>query len=229
MPQVLCKPFVVQIDLRNPFSFADMEAWNHVFNQPAEAQKGSTPTRRFAIRFRKELTRPHLFNGKWHRVEVLEVASPALKPLRAQNRRRDRRRARPRPARHVPRPRARGRPQHPVHDGAVSRGRNRAADQRSAHDDRAVRRRRARRHAVRRRVTAPTCSASGCARRQALTLEHAVKRITSEPADFFGISERGRLKPGLAADVAIFDPQHGRLGASARECATICRAADGGW
>src|SRR6202140_4586007 len=42
--------------------------------------------------------------------------------------------------------------------------------------------------------------------RQAMTLEHAIKRITSEPADFFGMRTRGRLKPGLAADVAIFDP-----------------------
>ena len=41
--------------------------------------------------------------------------------------------------------------------------------------------------------------------RQALTLEHAVKRITSEPADFFGIQRRGRLRPGLAADITIFD------------------------
>jgi len=42
--------------------------------------------------------------------------------------------------------------------------------------------------------------------RQALTLEHAVKRLTSEPADFLGLSERGRLAPGKAADLAIFDP-----------------------
>jgi len=42
--------------------------------------------------------------------------------------------------------------------------------------------------------------------RQALTLAHAIKRITSEPADFFGMRMRGRLKAGLAADVAIFDP-----------------------
>ncbi len=41
--------------------------------------------------------------------------------------------------------------------------------------------------------------------RQALTLENAIKRITSEPADFFGIKDRGRLKVGLPADVAIFD------------------------
>ena len=42
--------------------------------------------------------------------------------------------------------------------------------------------------------------------RQALTLEQAIKRITSEPADFFGMRARGRLRAGLAADVAIFDP-----------------------
>jgi N-acyl-D-amino-acid deacylase len=42
--------------------------------------------------------------------------------------------------------------------------------------------------------------------KQVLTLEHAIKRITSEPADFFGFTDRGRLKPGNAADVVVFDP-----------------------
>ena len=65
--------------------------------------------------------------------------------------------------------------------------------------------------------------------KQAMTLEQGIKRLTSEPADFFGIKDRGRLKKGLAADVAIFDPEHGRLGAGARRCATICPAADGAW
>src|SRR5437588_12821297 len=41
--------------------------------------------------------------------------------------------------------------------------------------------------------------------RGALTLEEAVRRMTSDPADFFGIRDRGRLAPGMAADVAIFD------------------------
>ena len=40
VPQVLCKPFVVQMDLRNPFSFADMELWGPVFNQPLEEAEG---------------------------------------------------------------------------------------------------------------------------------------------------------------------------------------------
>ena len=38
-----------------------------------------------------------------------------------------------------------------------------------------------------------------------MALEHAVKRITSEPAAFFGLSDRGRLAPGMAADITIFD------------------------
>jgi len=42
--------------------------------------------------------------------------------------------------------------------------------------------------------------------RQALTLKAGVRRLTSDPAEVFGVRGRGRLAPGLAADVAIFDP-----------------------
>ena len=40
---------------------------------------------------------------------------------------------------------------------------------------------------------------------RALTLERAIQRITSEPADFFGFRDRGRLRAGAAADIVIFD------------------------
>jgi len=49
---------------------------------------------------------------------------------------------------------------------------------------------------------------------RALTLEHAVKRITSEPAQFFGFHDRGRLAPGAAADIVLFDAE--RIGSPAR-------------
>ncbi|OGA64744.1 MAG: amidohydrolase [Betaproteobacteria bacterium RIFCSPLOWO2_12_FULL_68_20] len=42
--------------------------------------------------------------------------------------------------------------------------------------------------------------------RKVLTLEEAVRRMTSDPADFFGIKDRGRIAPGMAADLVIFDP-----------------------
>jgi len=42
---------------------------------------------------------------------------------------------------------------------------------------------------------------------KAFTLERAVQRLTGELADAFGIRNRGRIAPGLAADLVIFDPE----------------------
>jgi N-acyl-D-aspartate/D-glutamate deacylase len=39
-----------------------------------------------------------------------------------------------------------------------------------------------------------------------LTLPDAVRKMTSLNADKLGIADRGRLRPGLRADVAVFDP-----------------------
>lgn len=41
---------------------------------------------------------------------------------------------------------------------------------------------------------------------QVMPLERAIAKLTSEPADLFGIRERGRLAPGQAADMLLFDP-----------------------
>ncbi len=42
--------------------------------------------------------------------------------------------------------------------------------------------------------------------KEVLTLEHAVHLLTARSADLFGLHDRGRLTPGAAADVTIFDP-----------------------
>src|SRR6185295_18361776 len=39
--------------------------------------------------------------------------------------------------------------------------------------------------------------------KQVMTLEHAVRRLTSEPAAFYGITQRGTIQKGLAADFAL--------------------------
>src|SRR5205814_524576 len=42
--------------------------------------------------------------------------------------------------------------------------------------------------------------------KRVLSLEEGVRRLTSEPAEVFGIADRGRLAVGLAADLTVFDP-----------------------
>jgi N-acyl-D-aspartate/D-glutamate deacylase len=42
--------------------------------------------------------------------------------------------------------------------------------------------------------------------KQALTLEHAVRRLTFDSASALGLFDRGLLRPGMAADIVIFDP-----------------------
>lgn len=203
-PQVLCKPFVVQLDMRNPFTFADMQSWNHVFNQPAEAQKRIYADPAFRATFREELKKPHLFTGKWHRVEVLEIGRPDMKHLERKT----------------------------VQEIAAERGADPLDTflDLAIEDDLDIQFTMAQYHeeGIQRLIGDPRtmlglsdggahvdmlCDAGYCTyllgkwvrEREALTLEHAVKRITSEPADFFGIKQRGRLKAGLPADLAIFD------------------------
>jgi N-acyl-D-amino-acid deacylase len=213
VPQVLCKPFVIQMDLRNPFSFADMELFGPVFNQPLEKQKEFYRSREFRGAFRAELKKPHLFQGRWNRVEVLETANPALKQYErksvgeiAEQRHED--------------------PLDTFFNLALEDDLNIQYTMQQYHEE-----------GIQRLITDPRtmiglsdggahvnmlCDAGYCTyllgtwvrERQALTLESAIKRITSEPADFFGIKDRGRLKVGLPADVAIFDER--KIGSAKR-------------
>ncbi len=43
--------------------------------------------------------------------------------------------------------------------------------------------------------------------RGVLTLEHALRKLTGEPADMFGFVRRGYLREGYWADVCVFDPE----------------------
>lgn len=42
--------------------------------------------------------------------------------------------------------------------------------------------------------------------RGVLTLEQAVRKLTADQADLLGFHDRGRIAPGLAADLVLFDP-----------------------
>jgi N-acyl-D-aspartate/D-glutamate deacylase len=204
IPQILCKPFVSQLDLRNPFTFADNETWNHVFNQPVEVQKKIYADPAFRLKFRDSLTRPHLFTGRFHRVEILEVSNPALKSLEGKN------------VQEVAEMRGAD-PLETFLDLALEDDLNIQYTMQQYHED-----------GIAQLISDPRtmiglsdggahvdmlCDAGYATyllgnwvrKREAVTLEFAVKRITSEPANFFGIRERGQLKTGWKADITLFD------------------------
>jgi N-acyl-D-amino-acid deacylase len=202
LPQISNLRLVNELDLRSPFMLASFPSWLPAFNQPVEVQKKLYSNRDFREAFRNDLKTPRVFHGIWSLLWVKEAADPSLKELEGRT----------------------------VDDIAQQRGRDGLdtfldlalednlqliytmarfdvpedllADPRTmiglsdggAHVD-------------------MLCDAgystellgSAVRQRKLMTLELAVKRLTSEPADFFGIRGRGRLITGNAADIAIFD------------------------
>jgi N-acyl-D-amino-acid deacylase len=206
VPQVTCRPLIVQIDLRNPFIFANLACWNPVFNQSKERQAEIYRDRNFRNAFRDALKRPDNFNGNWERLEVKEVFAPAMKPLEGRS----------------------------VAEIARERGCDGvdAFLDLALEDDLQIQFSMALFNANEDRIpelisdprTMVGLSDGGAhvdmlcdagyatyllgtwvRERSAMTLERAVQRMTSEPAAYFGITDRGRLQKGLAADVVIFD------------------------
>ncbi|MEA2680147.1 MAG: hypothetical protein QOK03_1869 [Candidatus Binataceae bacterium] len=206
VPQVTCRPLIIQIELRNPFIFANLASWNPVFNQPKEAQKKIYGDTGFRNAFREALKKPDIFSGKWERLEVKEVFTPAMKPLEGRS----------------------------VADIARERGKDGVDTflDLAIEDDLQIQFTMALFNANEDRIpelisdprTMVGLSDGGAhvdmlcdagyatymlgtwvRERSAMTLERAVQRITSEPADYFGIKNRGRLSPGLAADIVVFD------------------------
>jgi N-acyl-D-aspartate/D-glutamate deacylase len=208
IPQVTCRPLIIQINLRNPFIFANMPSWKPAFNQTVEAQKTLYREESFRQAFRKALQEPRIFSEKtlWGRLVVKEVTNPALKSCEGKT----------------------------VAQVAADRGKD-ALDtffELSIEDDINTQFTMEIFNATEERIPElitdsrtmiglsdggahvdMLCDAGYCTYligtwvrdKSAMTLQHAVKRITSEPANFFGIKDRGILAVGKAADVTIFD------------------------
>ncbi len=207
-PQTSPLPLTREVNMRNPFSFAPFPSWARVFaDQSKSAQAAVYADRAFRDQFREDLKRPLTF-GNWSRVRVHEVRSSAMKQFEGQT----------------------------VADIAKSQGKDGvdAFLDLTLQDDLEIEFTLSTfNHRVDRmkEILAnpdiliglgdggahvdmlcdsgyPTYLLGTWVREhKVLTVEEGVRRLTSDPADFYGIKDRGRLKPGLAADITIFDPQ----------------------
>jgi N-acyl-D-aspartate/D-glutamate deacylase len=206
-PQVAARPLIIEFNLRNPFLFGSMNSIKPAFgDKSVEAQKKFYAGSEFRRTFEAELQRRPVLRDIWERAKIKEAATPALKSAEWKS----------------ISELARERSANPVDvffDLAIEDDLNlvymmplldinedrvarKFSDPRTmigisdggAHVDMLC------------NAGYPTYLLGYFARgKQAITLEHAIKRITSEPARFFGMSDRGELRPGMAADITIFD------------------------
>ena len=206
-PQTSPLPLTREINMRNPFSFAGFPSWKQVFADKSKtAQAAVYRDLGFRNRFREELKNPAGF-GNWSRITVHEVKNPKLKPFEGKT----------------------------VTELAAELGKDPvdAFLDLTLDDDldneftmTSFNNRVDRMAEILNNPAMLLGLGDGGAHldmlcdsgypsyvlgtwvreKKVLTLEEAVRRMTSDPAGFFGIKDRGRLKPGLAADIAIFDP-----------------------
>ncbi len=204
IPQVSAVPIIVSINLRAPGIFAAMETWRPVFNQTHEQQKGIYASAEFRNAFREELKTFKRFKLDMARIAVDEARREELKLLEGMTIDQIARLRGKDPVdtfldvalgddlatRFTMIPPDEDRIHELIGDPRTMIGLSDGGAHVNSHCEAGY----------------PTYLLGHWVRdQQALTLEHAIKRITSEPADLFGIVGRGRLAPGMAADVTIFD------------------------
>ncbi len=206
VPQTLTRPFVFDMNLRRPFMFTEMAAAKPIFDASFEKQMEIYADPAFRAAFKEELKLGRKWTGSVRGATVVSVVSPELKPCEgatvgeiADQRGQD--------------------PNDTFFDLAVADNLQvKFVVPRANNDPRQLA------DMLRDPRTLIGLSDAGAhldmlcesgyptyflghwvREQRALTLEHAVKRITSEPADYFGLKDRGRLKTGGAADIVIFD------------------------
>ncbi len=206
-PQTSPLPLTREINMRSPFSFAAFPSWKRVFQDTSkDAQLAVYRDQAFRDQFREELKNPLAF-GNWERITLHEVRSQDLKSLEGLS--------------VAEIARAQGQ------DGVDAFLDTAIADDLACEFTMASFNTRVDRMAELLNDPSiliglgdggahvdmlcdsgyPTYLLGTWVReRKVLSLEQAVRRLTSDPAELFGISDRGWLRTGLAADVAVFDP-----------------------
>jgi len=206
IPQILTRPFVFEMNLRRPFMLTEMNTARPLFDAAFEKQVAIYADPAFRAAFKDELKQGRKWGGVVRSSTVVSVVNPELRKYegRTVGEIADERGQDPNDAffdlavadnlqvKFVV-PRANTDPEQladMVRDSRTLIGLSDAG----AHLDMLC------------ESGYPTYLLGHWVReKRALTLERAVQRITSEPADFFGFRDRGRLQAGAAADIVVFD------------------------
>jgi N-acyl-D-amino-acid deacylase len=205
IPQIVSKGNKILFALHDPFVFAPRAEWKPLFHQPVEAQIKLLSDPAFRATFAEGLKKPEVFfSGNWNAMSVAEVQDPKLKGFEGKG------------ILQVAQEMGKA-PVDAFLDLAIA---DKLETRFCIFED-------FERYLTGLLIDDRTlvglgdggahvdmfCGAAYCTYmlghwvrdEKLFTLERAVKRMTSEPADFFGLADRGRLAVGKAADVAVLD------------------------
>ena len=218
--QVSCCPLTNEFTLRSPYPFEGMAAWLPAMQAEGEALKRVYADPDFRRRVDAELATPaaiRLFNGEWDKLHLLEAARP-------ENRRHEGRSV-------AELARAAGQtPLDWLLDFSLSENLDTIFIAVLLNNDE---------DAVGRMLCDPFASIAlsdagahltffcdagfglhllghWVRERGTLEMAEAVWQLSGRPAEIFGLADRGRLTPGLAADLLLFDPARVGRGPSRR-------------
>jgi len=212
---ISCCPLSMDFTLHSPYTFEGLESWQPALPLKGAAYKAMLAEKSFRDAVRAELSEPahfRLFNGQWDQVEVVESARKECEQRSigalARESGRD--------------------PLDVMLDLALAENLDTVFNAMLLNSDEA-----AVAEMLRHPASLVSLSDAGAhltffndagfglhllghwvRERGALTLPEAIRRLTSAPAQLFGIRARGVLKPGYAADLMLFDP--GTVGRGAK-------------
>ena len=201
--QVACHYKSARFSLKRPFIFGNFDCWRQVFDRPLEEQRRLYADPAFRTAFREELKQPRLFTGHWDQMSVFTVNARQLEPL--------------------------------LERSLADLGQERGQDpldlffdlaleddldmqflfqfgdvnqEMITHPNTLVGLSDGGAHADMRCEAGYSTYLLGTLvrDRKMLTLEEAIRRITSVPAQVFGVPLRGTVASGMIADLVVFDP-----------------------
>ncbi len=206
-PQGTSRPLTVEVNLNNPFVMTDLDAGKKVLGQPKDVQKKHYADPVFRKQVKEEYAKGgKLFSGAWIDAQVLRVGSPGMEKY----------------LRRTVREIAAEQGKEPIdvffdlaleddlnlrYLGAIANVEPERVG-RQINDDRILLGMSdGGAHVDMLLESNYTTYILGhwVREKQVMSLERAIYRMTSEPAKLFGITDRGLLATGLAADITVFD------------------------